>query len=265
PTIISRAQRFDFKAISLDQIIDRLRYVAESQHIEFDEEAIAFIAKASEGGMRDALSIMDQAIAFGDEHLTLQDALNVTGSVDEASLNALLNDVANGEVKAAFARYHQFIEDGKVVNRLINDLIYFVRDTIMNKTAQNQTEYDALMGFDFDTLYKMIDLINDTLVSVRFSVNQNVHFEVLLVKLAELIKAGGASKTSEPQTSMNQPQATQTAGANDVNSALLQRLEHLEQELHALKQQGVPQVNTPPKQHTASRGRRKSKNSYSMT
>lgn len=265
PTIISRAQRFDFKAISLDQIIDRLRYVAESQHIEFDEEAIAFIAKASEGGMRDALSIMDQAIAFGDEHLTLQDALNVTGSVDEASLNALLNDVANGEVKAAFARYHQFIEDGKEVNRLINDLIYFVRDTIMNKTAQNQTEYDALMGFDFDTLYKMIDLINDTLVSVRFSVNQNVHFEVLLVKMAELIKAGGASKTSEPQTSMNQSQATQTAGANDVNSALLQRLEHLEQELHALKQQGVPQVNTPPKQHTASRGRRKSKNSYSMT
>ncbi|MCP6565605.1 hypothetical protein NL503_30000, partial [Klebsiella pneumoniae] len=76
--------------------------------IEFDEEAIAFIAKASEGGMRDALSIMDQAIAFGDEYLTLQDALNVTGSVDEASLNALLNDVANGEVKAAFARYHQF-------------------------------------------------------------------------------------------------------------------------------------------------------------
>ena len=59
---------------------------------------------------------------------TLQDALNVTGSVDEASLNALLNDVANGQVKDAFARYHQFIAEGKEVNRLINDLIYFVRD-----------------------------------------------------------------------------------------------------------------------------------------
>ena len=262
PTIVSRAQRFDFKAIGLEQITDRLRYVAQSQNIAFDEEAITFIAKASEGGMRDALSIMDQAIAFGDEHLTLQDALNVTGSVDEASLNELMNDVANGEVKDAFVRYHQFIKDGKEVNRLINDLIYFVRDTIMNKTAQQDAEYDALMRFDLDTLYKMIDLINDTLVSVRFSVNQNVHFEVLLVKMAELIKSGGEAPAASEAPAAAQPAAPAT---NDVNSALLQRLEHLEQELHALKQQGGTQVNTPPKQQSSSRGRRKSKNSFSMT
>ncbi|MCD8915219.1 DNA polymerase III subunit gamma/tau [Staphylococcus simulans] len=262
PTIISRAQRFDFKAIGLEQITDRLRYVAQSQNIAFDEEAITFIAKASEGGMRDALSIMDQAIAFGDEHLTLQDALNVTGSVDEASLNELMNDVANGEVKDAFVRYHQFIKDGKEVNRLINDLIYFVRDTIMNKTAQQDAEYDALMRFDLDTLYKMIDLINDTLVSVRFSVNQNVHFEVLLVKMAELIKSGGEAPAASEAPAAAQPAASAT---NDVNSALLQRLEHLEQELHALKQHGGTQVNTPPKQQSSSRGRRKSKNSFSMT
>ncbi|UXV34875.1 DNA polymerase III subunit gamma/tau [Staphylococcus sp. IVB6181] len=262
PTIISRAQRFDFKAIGLEQITDRLRYVAQSQNIAFDEETITFIAKASEGGMRDALSIMDQAIAFGDEHLTLQDALNVTGSVDEASLNELMNDVANGEVKDAFVRYHQFIKDGKEVNRLINDLIYFVRDTIMNKTAQQDAEYDALMRFDLDTLYKMIDLINDTLVSVRFSVNQNVHFEVLLVKMAELIKSGGEAPAVSEAPAAAQPAAPAT---NDVNSALLQRLEHLEQELHALKQQGGTQVNTPPKQQSSSRGRRKSKNSFSMT
>ena len=269
PTIISRAQRFDFKAIGLEQIIERLRYVAESQHIEYDEEAIAFIAKASEGGMRDALSIMDQAIAFGDEHLTLQDALNVTGSVDEASLNALLNDVAHGQVKDAFARYHQFIAEGKEVNRLINDLIYFVRDTIMNKTAQRETEYDALMAFDLDTLYKMIDLINDTLVSVRFSVNQNVHFEVLLVKMAELIKEGNAPVANPDMHSANAHQASAEPQPvqqnNDVNSALLQRLEHLEQELNALKQHGVTTTNTPPKQKSNSRARRRSKNSYSMT
>ena len=87
--------------------------------------------------MRDALSIMDQAIAFGDEHLTLQDALDVTGSVDEAALNELFKDVIDGNVKNAFTRYHQFISEGKEVNRLINDMIYFVRDTIMNKTVNN--------------------------------------------------------------------------------------------------------------------------------
>ena len=93
PTIISRAQRFDFKAIGTEQITDRLRFVAEEQQLDYDNEALEFIAKASEGGMRDALSIMDQAIAFGDEHLTLQDALDVTGSVDEAALNELFKDV----------------------------------------------------------------------------------------------------------------------------------------------------------------------------
>ena len=98
PTIISRAQRFDFKAISSDQIIDRLKYVANSQSLDYDDAALEFIAKASEGGMRDALS-MHQAIAFGDERLTLQDALNVTGSVDEAALNELFNDIVKVMLK----------------------------------------------------------------------------------------------------------------------------------------------------------------------
>ena len=158
--------------------------MSQEQQLDYDNEALEFIAKASEGGMRDALSIMDQAIAFGDEHLTLQDALDVTGSVDEAALNELFKDVIDGNVKNAFTRYHQFISEGKEVNRLINDMIYFVRDTIMNKTVNNH-EFDALMNFDLDMLYHMIDIINDTLVSIRFSVNQNVHFEVLLVKIVK--------------------------------------------------------------------------------
>lgn len=222
PTIISRAQRFDFKAISMDQIVDRLKFVAESQSLEYDTAALEFIAKTSEGGMRDALSIMDQAIAFGDERLTLQDALNVTGSVDEAALNDLFKDVVEGNVKEAFGRYHHFISEGKEVNRLINDMIYFVRDTIMIKTSNESIEYDALVSFELDTLYRMIDIINDTLVSIRFSVNQNVHFEVLLVKLAEMIKA-------QPQTVQNM--ATTAVTTEPDNDVLLQRMEQLENEL----------------------------------
>ena len=230
PTIISRAQRFDFKAISMDQIVDRLKFVAESQSLEYDTAALEFIAKTSEGGMRDALSIMDQAIAFGDERLTLQDALNVTGSVDEAALNDLFKDVVEGNVKEAFGRYHHFISEGKEVNRLINDMIYFVRDTIMIKTSNESIEYDALVSFELDTLYRMIDIINDTLVSIRFSVNQNVHFEVLLVKLAEMIKA-------QPQTVQNM--ATTAVATEPDNDVLLQRMEQLENELKTLKAQGV--------------------------
>ncbi|RIM39418.1 DNA polymerase III subunit gamma/tau, partial [Staphylococcus cohnii] len=230
PTIISRAQRFDFKAISQEEIVERLKFVAESQAIEYDEAALNFIAKASEGGMRDALSIMDQAIAFGDEHLTLEDALNVTGSVDAKALNELFKEVVEGDVRNAFSTYHQFISQGKEVNRLINDMIYFVRDTIMNKTSNEETEYDALMHFDLEVLYKMIDIINDTLVSIRFSVNQSVHFEVLLVKIAEMIK----EKPESVQTL-----ATTSVATEPNNDVLLQRMEQLESELKTLKANGV--------------------------
>ena len=255
PTIISRAQRFDFKAIGTEQITDRLRFVAEEQQLDYDNEALEFIAKASEGGMRDALSIMDQAIAFGDEHLTLQDALDVTGSVDEAALNELFKDVVKGDVKASFTRYHQFVTEGKEVNRLINDMIYFVRDTIMNKTSNQEVEYDALLHFDLDTLYRMIDIINDTLVSIRFSVNQSVHFEVLLVKLAEMIKA-------KPETVQN---VTTTQVATEPNNdVLLQRMEQLEQELKVLKSQGVSASGQTQSPKKPVRSQQRSKNAFSM-
>ncbi|MDS3904153.1 DNA polymerase III subunit gamma/tau [Staphylococcus hominis] len=257
PTIISRAQRFDFKAISTEQIVERLRFVAQEQSLDYEEAALEFIAKASEGGMRDALSIMDQAIAFGDEHLTLQDVLDVTGSVDEASLNELFNDIVNGNVKEAFSRYHHFVSEGKEVNRLINDMIYFVRDTIMNKTINEQTSYDALTQFDLETLYYMIDIINDTLVSIRFSVNQNVHFEVLLVKLAEIVKTNPTKVENVATT----PVATEPN-----NEVLLQRMEQLENELKTLKAQGISQSNNKHTQtNTHSRSKRQSKAAFSMT
>ncbi|PZP92323.1 MAG: DNA polymerase III subunit gamma/tau [Staphylococcus capitis] len=255
PTIISRAQRFDFKAISMDQIVDRLKFVAESQSLEYDTAALEFIAKTSEGGMRDALSIMDQAIAFGDERLTLQDALNVTGSVDEAALNDLFKDVVEGNVKEAFGRYHHFISEGKEVNRLINDMIYFVRDTIMIKTSNESIEYDALVSFELDTLYRMIDIINDTLVSIRFSVNQNVHFEVLLVKLAEMIKA-------QPQTVQNM--ATTAVATEPDNDVLLQRMEQLENELKTLKAQGASNSGQTQQPKKPTRTVQRSKNAFSM-
>ncbi|HCG2499281.1 TPA: DNA polymerase III subunit gamma/tau [Staphylococcus aureus] len=256
PTIISRAQRFDFKAISLDQIVERLKFVADAQQIECEDEVLAFIAKASEGGMRDALSIMDQAIAFGDGTLTLQDALNVTGSVHDEALDHLFDDIVQGDVQASFKKYHQFITEGKEVNRLINDMIYFVRDTIMNKTSEKDTEYRALMNLELDMLYQMIDLINDTLVSIRFSVNQNVHFEVLLVKLAEQIKG-------QPQVIANVAEPAQIASSPNTD-VLLQRMEQLEQELKTLKAQGVSVAPTQKSSKKPARGIQKSKNAFSM-
>ncbi|MBT2829929.1 DNA polymerase III subunit gamma/tau [Staphylococcus coagulans] len=251
PTIISRAQRFDFKAIHSDRIVDRLRYVAEQQALDYDGEALEFIAKVSEGGMRDALSIMDQAIAFGDERLTLKDALDVTGSLDESDLNALFQDVVQGHVHDAFERYHQFVSEGKEVNRLINDMIYFVRDTIMAKTTNQSMTLDALVGFDLEVLYKMIDVINDTLVSIRFSVNQNVHLEVLLVKLSEMIKEAGATG-----------EVVVNHAPTEQQDAMIRRMEALESELQTLKSQNIGMPTSQPKPQPTKR--RNSSSTYSV-
>src|SRR5699024_10654029 len=143
----------------------------------------------------------------------------------------------------------------KEVNRLINDMIYFVRDTIMNKTSNIESEYDALMHFVLETWYKMIDVINDTLVSIRFSVNQSVHFEVLLVKIAKIIKSESENVLTD---------ATKTVASELNNEVLLQPMEQIENELKTLKSQGVVTNNANPQaKKTASKGTQ-SKNAFSM-
>lgn len=252
PTIISRAQRFDFKAIGTEQITDRLRFVAEEQQLDYDNEALEFIAKASEGGMRDALSIMDQAIAFGDGHLSLEHALNVTGSVDKAALNALFNDMVAKDIKQAFTRYHEFISAGKEVNRLVNDMIYFIRDSIVAKTTEQVEDDHALNQVDLNTMYKMIDCINDTLVSMRFAINQNVHIEILIVKLTELIDQNNNGQTVSVSSNQN-------AGSSEV----MDKIQQLEATIQQLAQNGVSQ-KAKPVENKQNISRKQSKHVFSI-
>lgn len=193
PTIISRCQRFDFKAISTPDIAEHLAFVCHEEDIQYEDAALQFIAQTAEGSMRDALSILDQAIAFGDSDLTLQHVLNVTGSVGKDDLRQLMDAVITHEVRDAFELYHQLLSDGKEVNRLVNDLIYYLRDVIVDFATGTAGE-GQIYQLELPVIYEMIDKINDTLVSMRFAVNMNIHFEVLIVKLSELVKSKDSSQ-----------------------------------------------------------------------
>lgn len=188
PTIISRCQRFDFKAIATPDIVEHLTYVCDKEGIQFEVQALEFIAQTAEGGMRDALSILDQAIAFGDETLTLSHVLNVTGSVGKDDLRALTDAIVTHDVRGAFDLYHQLLSDGKESNRLVNDFIYYLRDIIVDFATGTEGQGE-IYRVELPVIYEMIDKINDTLVSMRFAVNVNIHFEVLIVKLSELVKS----------------------------------------------------------------------------
>ncbi len=251
PTIISRCQRFDFKAINSGEIEDRLVFVADQQEITYEQEALAFIAQVSEGGMRDALSIMDQAIAFGDGHLSHEHALNVTGSVDKAALNALFQDIVAKDIKQAFMRYHEFISSGKEVNRLVNDMIYFIRDAIVAKTTDREDEEHALNQIDLNTMYKMIDCINDTLVSMRFAINQQVHIEILIVKLTELVTRNRQQETQQEQPNQN------------ISSDVENKIKQLEAQITQLSQNGV-QPKAKPVENNQGVARKQSKHVFSI-
>lgn len=186
-TIISRTQRFDFKAIEQQEIIERLKFVTEQEKIDYDEEALSYIARTAEGGMRDALSILDQVIAYSNEKVTLDDAVMITGGIKEDQLDEWMRLIEASQSKEAFLMYHKMIDEGKDPTRLIHELVYFIRDRIILKTSNQLKESDAFANTSEETMYKMINVLNDAMVMMRFSVNTSVHLEVVIIKLIQVI------------------------------------------------------------------------------
>lgn len=195
-TIISRTQRFDFKAIELNEIVEHLKYVAENQSIEYEHEAIEYIARAAEGGMRDALSIFDQVIAYSGDKITLDDAVIITGGIKTEDLNEWMKLVETQNTKDAFLKYHQFIDEGKDPVRLVHELLYFLRDVILMKHSNQVDDNTAFVTLDDSVIYDLIEILNDSMVMMRYSVNVSVHLEVVIVKMVQALNKTEASTSS---------------------------------------------------------------------
>ncbi|WP_282803243.1 DNA polymerase III subunit gamma/tau [Secundilactobacillus kimchicus] len=205
-TIISRTQRFDFKQIQTRDSLDRMVTILKDKQLDYDPEALKVIAKASEGGMRDALSILDQAISFGDDKVTLENALLVTGAVRQTLLVDYLSAVTQDQTKEGLVAVHKILADGKDPERFIEDLINVTRDLLLYQQAPEMVEDIELDqvddqfkkladGVSEQRLYKMIDELNDIQKQMRFSTHEDVYLEVLTVKLV------GVKTAEEPPVS----------------------------------------------------------------
>lgn len=214
-TIISRTQRFDFKRITSGAILERMEYILKQKEFEYDEKALNVIARAAEGGMRDALSILDQVLSFGDNKVTLDNALLVTGSVTRENLIKYLNQVQNHETVAGLQTIHAILDEGKDTKRLLEDLINCCRDLLLYKQAPEMLEQTGSVMIDDDfkdmaeksnpeTLYRYIDTLNEQQENMRYSMHQSVYLEVLTVKLAKIdgkeCKTGVQSLQTAPET-----------------------------------------------------------------
>lgn len=204
-TIISRTQRFDFKRITSGAILERMEYILKQKQFEYDEKALNVIARAAEGGMRDALSILDQVLSFGDNKVTLDNALLVTGSVTRKNLIKYLSQVQNHETVAGLQTIHAILDEGKDTKRLLEDLINCCRDLLLYKQAPEMLEQTGSVMIDDEfksmaeksnpeTLYRYIDTLNEQQENMRYSMHQSVYLEVLTVKLAKI--DGKERKTS---------------------------------------------------------------------
>ncbi len=240
-TIISRCQRFDFRRITAGSIVNRMKLIVDETGVDCDEAALQMIARAAEGGMRDALSLLDQAISYSQDRVTLEDALTVTGSVSQGFLNKLAKSFQEKDVANGLEALDELLFHGKDPTRFIEDLILFYRDMLLYKTAPNleeslervmlDDEFRQMAGtIPTEQIYQLIELLNKTQHEMRWTNHPRIFLEVAIIKLCQM--EGIPTEHSEPA------QIEQ----------LLSRIEQLETELQHLKANGV----APASQDTAS-------------
>ncbi|XJZ27349.1 DNA polymerase III subunit gamma/tau [Bacillota bacterium Lsc_1132] len=251
-TIISRCQRFDFKRITAQSIVNRMKVIVAETGIECDERALQIIARAAEGGMRDALSLLDQAISFSQNRVTVEDALTVTGSVSQQFMNQLAKAIDEKNAAGGLEVLEELLYQGKDPARFIEDFILFYRDMLLFKAAPNLEESmeRVLVDDDFrkmaeetetDQIYQLIDILNKAQQEMRWTNHPRIFLEVAIVKLCQM----ETKKAERAQAAEIEP--------------LLSRIEQLEKELHELKANGavVSHEPAPVVQKPAQRSSRK--------
>jgi DNA polymerase-3 subunit gamma/tau len=190
-TILSRCQRFDFRGISPTDIEKKLKEIRDIEHIKITEGAIREVARYAEGGLRDALSLLDQAISFSDENVTEEDIYAVSGSVSKQNLIQLLDFIYHKKTTEAFSLLNDMIEDGKEVNKIVSDLISTLRDLLIEKNvvfdALRPTKYveDLSKQYSNDRIYFYLEVLNGTQNDIKWSNQKRAYLELAIVKMID--------------------------------------------------------------------------------
>ena len=238
-TIISRTQRFDFRRITNDEIIQRLRYILEQEEIAYEEEALSVIARCANGGMRDALSLLDQVISFSDDKVSFEQAIQVSGSLTDDLMIEFVRLLTQQQAQAALLQLQDLLLLGKEASRLIEEWLEFSRDLLVAKqTGDMIGRSEAFVEFAKEVeeafLYRFMDALNQVQQEMRFTTKPTISLEVFTIKMAQPVVAV----------------AQQAAPANqEYVSQLEQQLQSLQQQISQLLQgQGVEapkKVSTP--------------------
>lgn len=249
-TIISRTQRFNFRRITPADLTEQMVKILDQKQISYDEPALQVISRAADGGMRDALSILDQVLSFGQDHVSLTNALEVTGDASDNQLADYLSAVFQKDLDQALQQITQLFANGRATTRLIESMIELFRNLLLQ---QNSPELVASLNYrplpeslkpfaqqlQTSQLYQMISFANETLQQLRNSTHGDLFLEVLTVRLVNLLRDSGTNTAT----------ATASAPAADQQavSQLQSEVAQLQQQVKQLKQSG-PGTATVSKQ-----------------
>ncbi|WP_028784540.1 DNA polymerase III subunit gamma/tau [Thalassobacillus devorans] len=248
-TIISRCQRFDFKRIAQQAMVERMEKIISQEGIQVSREALEVVALTAEGGMRDALSLLDQAISYSDEEVTIEDVLAVTGSVSQQKLTGVIESLQEHDVKQALQHVDDLIQQGKDPGRFVFDLIYYLRDLLLYKSAPDLADNleRAIPDEQFRQLaestepgwiQQAIKELNKCQQEMKWSTSPKVFIEIAMLNLVD----------SQP--------AAQPAESETVQR-LMRRLDEMENELKQLKQNPASaQTSSPEPRRTQPRSSR---------
>ncbi|WP_270342938.1 DNA polymerase III subunit gamma/tau [Lactococcus lactis] len=175
-TIISRVQRFAFKSITTGDIRTYLAKIMADEGLEFDGKALDVIAKAAEGGMRDALSLLDQALSFSSGKLEENDALLVTGSIAADALVTYVTALFEHDEAKALTELDKIFAEGKNMLRFTEDLLAYLRDLLLDKNSQ----------YDRGQIFSWIDIAIESLKTIKETTQTKIAADVMTMRLAEI-------------------------------------------------------------------------------
>ena len=189
-TILSRVQRFEFKSIKTPAIQDHLKAVLDKEGIDYEEEAVAIIARRAEGGMRDALSILDQALSLtGEAQLTTATAEEITGSISQEALDLYVAALSAQDATAALDQLNLIFDNGKNIARFVTDLLQYLRDLLIVQTGGENLHVSERFNQNLDipqaTLFAWIDLATKSLADIKNSLQPKIYTEMMTIRLAE--------------------------------------------------------------------------------
>lgn len=198
-TILSRCQRYDFRRISIETISDRLMELMEKENVEVEERAIRYIAKAADGSMRDALSLLDQCIAFYlGQKLTYDHVLEVLGAVDTEVFSKLLRKVLAEDVAGAISQLEELVIEGRDLGQFVNDFTWYLRNLLLLKDSDDMeevldmsSENMALLKeearlVEADVLMRYIRIFSELSNQVKYSSQKRILIEIAIINYVNL-------------------------------------------------------------------------------